>query len=77
MNDEKGAFALFEAFVGVPYPVAHKAYIYKKHILPYKLHAMRCKGEMQNVDGFPGETFDHCKECGFTAGYHFNRGAVE
>jgi hypothetical protein len=74
-NDE--AFKLFERCVGVSSEVAHKAYEYKEYVLPYKLHSLKCDAAMENVHGFPGETFDHCPKCGATAGYHFNRSAIE
>lgn len=77
VTDEVSAFSLFEATVGISFNRAMRAHRYVKDVLPYKLHAKRCGGVMQCVDGYPGETMDYCNKCGFVAGYHMNYAAIE
>jgi hypothetical protein len=73
-HDEKKIFQLFEQRVGVTYDRAMMAY----HSLPYrraKAHPCGLK-HLEEVGGYPGESFTICSKCKDVMDYHFNIGAV-
>lgn len=73
-SDEKKILEIFERRVGVTYDRAMLAY----HSLPYrraKAHACGIK-HLEEVGGYPGESFTICGKCKTVMDYHFNIGAV-
>lgn len=74
-HDEKQVFKIFEQRVGVTYDRAMMAY----HSLPWrraKAHACGNK-HIEEVGGYPGESFTICSKCKAVFDYHFNIGAIQ